>query len=201
MQSTEQIPRELEERVERELQPGERISWIEMPIPTFFTPKSTQIFLFAIVWTLFAIFWTYAAAGFKIPEFKAGSDTFQVLQFLFSLFGLPFILIGLGMLSSPLFEYRKALKTVYVITDRRAITFEAGWSKRVRSYPPSKLLNVYRKERRDGTGDVIISIDKWVDSEGDTRTKDLGFFFCLYELLGKGLGWTLWRTILIRKSR
>lgn len=79
------------------------------------------------------------------------------------------------MLLSPIFEYRKALKTVYVITDRRAITFEGGWSNTVRSYPPAKLLNVYRKEKRDGTGDVIISSHKGDDSERGTFSEDLGF--------------------------
>jgi hypothetical protein len=31
-----------------------------------------------------------------------------------------------GMLSGPILAYRKALKTVYVITNRRAITFDGG---------------------------------------------------------------------------
>ena len=29
----------------------------------------------------------------------------------------------------------------------------------------------------------------------------VGFFFCSYELLGKALGWILWRTILTRRGR
>jgi len=175
MQLTDQIPPELKISVEGELQSEESISWIEMPIPKFFTPKSKNMFIFAIVWTLFAIFWICAAAGFTIPDLKGGSDPFQIVQILFPIFGLPFLLIGIGLLLSPIFEYRKALKTVYVITDRRAITFEGGWSKTVRSYPPAKLLDVYRKERRDGTGDVIISSHKGDDSERGTFSEDLGF--------------------------
>jgi len=146
-----------------------------MPIPTFFTPKNTQLFIFSIVWTLFAVLWTGAAAGFSVPDFKDASGPFEVMRFLFPLFGLPFVLIGLGMFTIPFFNYRNAWKTIYVITDRRAITFDGGWKRTVRSYPPAKLLNIYRKEKSDGTGDVIISYDQWVDSEGDRRTEDLGF--------------------------
>ena len=108
------------------------------------------------------------ASGFKIADFKEGFD-------LFPLFGIPFVLIGLGMLSSPLWAYRKALQTVYVITDRRAITFDGGWSTTIRSYPPEKLQEIYRKEKRDGSGDVIIARRAWRDSDGDRRSEELGF--------------------------
>lgn len=176
MQLDAQIPQELKENVERELQPDECISWMDMPIPTFFTRESTKIFLFGIGVTLFAIFWTCAAAGCTIPSLNEVSNPFQLVSLLFPLFGIPFILMGFFMLANPILAYHKAFKTVYVITDRRAITFEFGWSKTIRSYPPPKLLNVYRKERRDGTGDVIISFDKWIDSDDVKRSKDLGFF-------------------------
>lgn len=139
-----------------------------MPIPRFFTPVTTSIFLFAIPWTAFAIFWIYGASGFKIPDFKEGFD-------LFPLFGIPFVLIGLGMLSSPLWTYRKAFKTIYVITDRRAITFDGGWSTTIRSYPPEKLQEIYRKVKRDGSGDVIIARQAWHDSDGGHQSEELGF--------------------------
>jgi hypothetical protein len=61
------------------------------------------------------------------------------------------------MLSGPIWAYRKALKTVYVVTNRRAITFDGGRTVAIRSYPPDRLADVYRKERKDGTGDVLIS--------------------------------------------
>ncbi len=163
------IPRLLEDRVDRELEAGERVMWIDMPIPRYFTRTSTAAFLFAIPWTAFALFWIIGAAGFKVPDFSEGGDS------LFPLFGMPFVLIGVGLLSTPLWAYRKALKTVYVITDRRAITFESGRSTTIRSYPPEKLKDVYRKEKRDGSGDVIISHRAWRDSDGHKQSEELGF--------------------------
>ena len=112
------ISRELQARVKRELEPGESIAWMEQPVPRFFTISSITMILCAIPWTAFSIFWICSAAGFKMPNFSRGGFS------LFPLFGLPFVLIGLGMFSSPFWAYRRALKTVYVITNRRAIAFE-----------------------------------------------------------------------------
>jgi len=50
------IPRLLEDKVKRELESGERILWMEQPIPRYFTAMSTGAFLFAIPRTAFAIF-------------------------------------------------------------------------------------------------------------------------------------------------
>jgi hypothetical protein len=169
MMQTGTIPRDLDDKVKRELDSGERVLWIEQPIPRYFTAMSTGAFLFAIPWTAFAIFWICGASGFKLPDFSKGGFSF------FPLFGLPFVLIGIGMLSAPLWAYRKAFKTVYVITDRRAITFEAGWKTTIRSYHPDRLQNIHRLEKRDGTGDVVLGQRLWSSSEGGQQSMDLGF--------------------------
>lgn len=161
------IPRDLQARVENELERGERIEWMEMPIPRFFTGASTGAFLFAIPWTAFALFWTYAASGFG--SFSNGGSV------AFAMFGLPFILIGIAMLSSPLWAYRRSFKTIYAITDRRAIIFAGGWSTTIRSYSPANLRNVFRREKRDGSGDVIFELKEWKDSDGDRRSQEIGF--------------------------
>lgn len=145
------IPPDLQQTINNELEPGEDVLWQDMPVRQYFTPASTASFLFAIPWTAFALFWMWGASGF-------GEDTPDGPASFFFLFGLPFVLIGFGMLSAPLWAYWKSGKTAYVITGRRAITFEGGRSMTVRSYPPDKLQNVYRKEKKDGTGDVVIEV-------------------------------------------
>lgn len=168
MRSHNAPSRHLQALVDRELDPGERVVWYDMPIPRFFTPLTTGTFIFAIPWTAFAIFWIMGASGFKLPDFSEGSSFFP-------LFGVPFVLVGLGLLSSPIWAYRKAFRTVYVITDRRAITFIGGRTTTIRSYPPSRLQEIYRKERRDGSGDVVITHKAWRDSDGDRQSEELGF--------------------------
>ena len=40
---------------------------------------------------------------------------------------------------------------------------------------PRPLQDIYRKEKRDGSGDVVIPRPAWRDSDGDRRTDELGF--------------------------
>lgn len=156
-----EIPDKLKELVERELEPSEKVKWAEQPVPRFFSPKSLSLFLFAIPWTAFAIFWMFGAS-------KSGN-------LIFTSFGIPFVLVGLSMLSSPIWGILKSNNTIYVITTHRAITFDGGRSNTIRSYPPEKLKNVYRVERKNNIGDVIISYKEWRDSDGDRQRDELGF--------------------------
>ena len=160
------IPNKIRQRVNRELEPMETIRWMEQPKPIYFTPRAKGAFIFAIPWTAFALFWTAAAGVGTSNDGEVG---------LMAYFGIPFIVIGLLLLSSPLWAHRRALKTVYVITDRRAITFDGGRRTTIRSYTPDKLRNVYRNENPDGTGDVILNKKEWLDSEDHHQVEELGF--------------------------
>lgn len=156
-----EIPQKLQQLVERELEPGEKVKWAEQPVPRFFSPKSLSLFLFAIPWTAFAVFWMFGAS-------RSG-------DLIFTSFGIPFVLIGLVLLFSPVWEIVTSNNTVYVITTHRAITFDGGRSVIIRSYPPEKLQNIYRVERKNNIGDVVISHKEWRDSDGDKQRDDLGF--------------------------
>ena len=52
-------------------------------------------------------------------DFPRDQMPFQLISICFPLFGLPFVLIGLGMLTAPHWAKRKALRTAYAVTDRR----------------------------------------------------------------------------------
>ena len=170
MSSKLQISPRLREIVDRELKPHEVIQWIGQPIPKFFTSDLITAVLFGIPWTTFSLFWVWGATGF-------GSLLTQGLTplLLFPLFGVPFVLIGFGMLSLPIRTRQLALQTVYVITDRRAISIEGGKSSIIQSYSPQQLKVVYRQENKDGTGNVIFTVKSWKDSDGDEQSKPIGF--------------------------
>jgi hypothetical protein len=67
------------------------------------------------------------------------------------------VLIGFGLLTSPYWVMRRAKRTCYVLTDQRAIVWRAGWfgSVDVRFYTGAALTRMHRRERRDGSGDLI----------------------------------------------
>lgn len=56
------LPDGLRPVVEAEIELGERIAWLEQPIPRAMARTAWPIVLFAIPWTAFAIFWTVSAA-------------------------------------------------------------------------------------------------------------------------------------------
>ena len=100
----------------------------------------------------------WLARRIKIPDFKEEFD-------LFPLFGIPFVLIGFGMLSSPYWTMRKARRTAYVLTTARAIIFDGGFSTTIRSFGPDRLTDLRRKQRADGSGDVIFERKLSYDSD------------------------------------
>lgn len=138
----------LQNLVDAELGPKERLVWASRPRPRFFTAASTGIVLFSIPWTTFAVMWTVGAAGgaFGAP-----------VAVWFPLIGVPFILTGVWMFLSPIWAFRKSLRTVYAITDSRAFAIERGWLTRIRNYTSSELQQTEVREYADGIGDVIFA--------------------------------------------
>lgn len=163
--NTNDVPFDLIQRVQPQLQGGEGIRWISPANPRQALLGGFAIYLFAIPWTAFALFWMAGAAGFKIPDFKNPTS-------LFPLFGLPFLIIGLAMLASPLFLYKKAKSTFYIITDRRALIFEDGVTVKIKSYGPAQLQNIERVQAPDGSGSLIFSEQR---AGRNNRTVKVGF--------------------------
>ncbi len=171
----------LRQSLNRELQPGEQLAWYGQPSPGRMAWRSLPAVLFAIPWTGFAIFWMLAAGGFvwfaHAKTQPATAPSFSPLNFFgcFPLFGLPFVLIGLGMFSSPLWMLRKARRTLYAVTDRRVILFEGSWSTTVTSLVPDQLKDLTRKERLDGSGDLFFGQPFQYFSRNQSRPMQRGF--------------------------
>jgi hypothetical protein len=144
------FPTELSSLVDAELAKGERIAWIGRPIPWLLARSSLPIALFGIPFTAFALFWIGLASGMQHPA-RPGPPSFFVL------FGIPFVLVGLGMLTSPFWMFWKALRTAYAITDRRALSIERGpWGRVVvRSFDPPGLAVLSRTQHADGSGNLV----------------------------------------------
>lgn len=163
------LSRDLMSLVEAELAPRERIIWTGQPIAGRLMWQSLGIVLFGIAWTAFALFWIAGAAQFKMPDFSSPAV-------LFPLFGVPFVLIGLAMISSPFRIRGRAQKTVYAITDQRAIIVFKGWRAiSVRSFAPDQLRDLRRTQRRDDSGDLIFERALVSTPQGHRNTIEDGF--------------------------
>lgn len=165
------LPDSLQRLVDAELESGERVTWAEQPIPRRLARATLPVVLFGIPWTAFALFWM-AMASEGVAR-SNGSGLFD----LFPLFGLPFVLIGFGMLSAPWWAALGAKGTAYVLTDRRAIVIEsAPWKGvSVRSFAPEKLGDLQRTQQPDGSGDLVFTQDSRRSAKGRDYTVDVGF--------------------------
>jgi len=87
-----------------------------------------------------------------------GSDPaplpFDIFESVMKLAGLPFVVVALAMLASPLWMIWKARRTVYAVTDRRGIAITLGVSMKVDSFDGDQLAGLKRKQREDGSGDI-----------------------------------------------
>jgi hypothetical protein len=163
------LPDHLSRRLRAELRPGESITWAAQPNPSRHMKSGFKLWYFFIPWTAFALFWIVAASGFRLPRFDEGWSFFP-------LFGFPFLLIGLGGLSAPIWLRRKAHSIVYALTNQRAITIEGSKSITVKYYMASDIVGVERTEHQDGSGDIVLKTEHYRDSDGDSRTRQYGFF-------------------------
>ncbi|MCU0568461.1 MAG: hypothetical protein MUF49_17925 [Oculatellaceae cyanobacterium Prado106] len=173
MQHPTSIPKFMRERIDRELDPGENIRWIERPARNLLelVIAVVAVWIFAVPWTGFAIFWIWGAWGFRWPDWRQGIP----MQFIFGLFGVPFVLIGVAMLVGPFWAWYERGNAVYLITNKRAIAFEGMGKTQIRSFFPHEIQNLHRREYRSGMGDVMLGVRSWKDSEGDERKEDIGF--------------------------
>jgi len=167
------ISAKLRRAIDKELEIGESLVWVGQPLPRFFTFESLIYLCMGIPFTTLTIFFMYDAEDFKIPDFSEGIKfEFENIFFLFS---IVFVLAGVWMLSSPLREWFKAFRTVYLITDKRAISIESGLTTSIRNYAPTQLKDLYRKDKRNGTGDIIITTRLRRGNDGDSWNEEIGF--------------------------
>ena len=125
------------EIVRRELRPRELLRWVGYPIAKRRAVQiSWRTFLFGIPFLAFSFFW-------ESKVFDSGAPI------VFMLFGAIFVGIGTWLLSSPLIEYWRGLRTIYVVTNQRLLILNGIFQPSVESYVPP--FDIERKERLDGT--------------------------------------------------
>jgi len=171
MISTPALPTQIKQALTAALVASERVRWAAQPSARRMT-AAFGIYLFAIPWTAFALFWESMAV---IPFFAAGPDTPMLMKYgfgiVFPLFGLPFIAAGAWMLYQPIRAMRKAARTVHAVTDRRVMTLVVDGGVESRSVFVDRIGPIERKQARDGWGSLRIETHSRIDSDGDRITE------------------------------
>jgi hypothetical protein len=113
---------EVQEQLRGEIGPNERLVWSGQPLPGVrFTASDAFIIPFSVVWGGFAFYWEYSVWHIGAP-------------LVFRLWGIPFVLIGIHITVGRFFtDAMTRAKTVYALTDQRAVIIVSFLGHRVRS--------------------------------------------------------------------
>jgi hypothetical protein len=167
------LPPSMKAFVEREFI-GETMIWAEKPDHKIAFFLSFGIWLLAIPWTAFALFWESMVAGplfldllgYELTGNPPGT-AMKTGMWAMALFGLPFVLIGFGMLLAPFWAWRKGQRTLYVLTAKRLTILEGNTNISVTSIRAKEIVSISRKEGPDGRGTLILHRGHTRDSDGD----------------------------------
>jgi hypothetical protein len=145
------------------LEPGETILWQGQPDGRIaFRPVYIFPGLFGLAFSGFALFWMLMAA-------QSGG--------FFWMFGLLHFAAGIGvMLGGPVGGAWKRRRSFYTLTSRRAIIAGTSYfgTKSLNSYPITAA-TALEFEDNGALSTVTFHREHWRDSDGDSRSRDIGF--------------------------
>jgi len=132
------------------LHENEEILWVGRPNPRkVIGPEDLYLIPFSLFWSGFAFFWEYMAITQTRSE-SSGDPSAWV----FSLFGLPFILVGLYMLIGRfIYKSWKKSHTYYAVTTQRVIILQG---RRVSTTRLDALPTLNMELNHDGSGDILL---------------------------------------------
>ena len=133
---------DIEQQLRAELDSGENIVWETQAKPAFFTARAIFPAIFVVVWL--------AIVGVSMStSFNRHPGPQNFIPFVF--FGIVFFLV----IGAPLLRRLGNQKTYYLVTNRRALIITLGRTKKVLSYYAAKLQSLERREKADGSGDIV----------------------------------------------
>lgn len=135
--------------IEAELRPNlstnEKLVWTGKPKQGILLRKS-DIFLipFSLFWAGFAIFWQFGVSELYTP-------------FIFKLWGLPFVCIGLYITIGRFFlDAKKRANTTYGITNDRIIIKSGIFSREIKSLNIRTLSDISFSQKADNSGTIVL---------------------------------------------
>lgn len=134
---------DLKSELTQHISSNEKLIWTGQP-KAGIVFRSADIFLipFSIIWCGFAIVWLATAISSGAP-------------FFFSLFGVPFVLIGLFFVFGRFFvDSKQRENTLYGLTEERVLIESGIFNKSVKSLNIRMLSDIEYTERSDGSGTI-----------------------------------------------
>jgi hypothetical protein len=154
-------------RIEAELRPGESLVWTGRANGANAARRASPAAYFGVVWTLFSLGLAAVIFFGADPPEPGAAVCGSICMSLFTL-------IGPLLVSVPFWSRRRARRTAYALTNRRALIWSpACGGTEVRFLDLSHLRIVARRDFIDGIGDLVFEDTVTVhrDSEGVSAQK------------------------------
>ena len=138
------------------LRPGEHVLWSGQPPQGLIVLRMQDLAVvpFFVAWTGFALFWEAAVVWAQLSSDEGMFGPGLCM----TLFGLPFVAIGLYMLVGRFIADVPARRnTHYALTDRRAMIVSGVRNRNVLSVPLDRIENVDLKLHRNGKGTLTFA--------------------------------------------
>jgi hypothetical protein len=152
--------------VRAEMLPGEQLRWVGSPSPAALMRSRQGFFWGGLLFLAFSILWE------MIVWFGQNASPRPLLL----LWGIPFILVGVGLVLYAPASFWLARRMAYAVTDRRVLILEGFPRRRTGSFWPVDLNPLEVTERADGHGDIIFRQRVIRSEEGSSETLRDGFF-------------------------
>ena len=161
------LPAGFNSLITAELEQGEKILWQDQPQPYYFSSRSVSnlvggMIAFCIISTVFFNIFRYT------PELTGITEIVVILFMVIFLVGV------VAAISSPLMQYRRLKKTVYLLTNRRVTEIVVRRKPRIHSWPIDSITQIRLEEQTSSLGNV--EIVQGVRIIGDDPGEQKGFF-------------------------
>ena len=142
------------------LDPGENLLWCGFPRQGLMLQAQDAFLIpFSLMWGGFAIFWEYSVIAGE-PDTP---DQFDLWDKAFALWGIPFVLFGLYFIFGRFFaDSARRARTIYAVTDRRAILLSEFFGHNVRTVTLSGLTEINLSKKATGFGTITFGPANYV---------------------------------------
>ncbi len=155
-----EVPEHIASEAKREIEQGEKTLWIGQPV-------AKVLFLRRLWMSGVGLICIAVAVGsfllLVMPLFSKPPD--KGMEYIVILFPIVFGITGICMTYAPFWEFRRAGKTWYLMTNRRAIVhWQQFFGISHTEYVPEQLLGHFHKSAGMGVGDVVFKTDVTIHS-------------------------------------
>lgn len=134
--------------------PGERVLWSGKPAAWHLVAGSFLVYVFAVPWTVFTFGWLWQVTGGLHWPTPAVGIYPAWEPFVFALIGVAMFLVGLVMLTLPFWKWRAAKRTIYAVTNRRALKFDVAKPEKTEVLLFDGSLTLHVSPERKGVTDI-----------------------------------------------